>query len=83
MEAGDDIIQEDSVPAGERLCPSRQGRLEDIKSPFLTLSNFYVREDRETENLLLHMSRLFANDFRKDGNVDWTSDALLYGIKIV
>ena len=52
-------------------------------SPFLTLSNFYVREDRGNGDLMLHMSRLFANDFRVVGEgVDWTADALLYRINL-
>jgi hypothetical protein len=51
-------------------------------SPFLTLSNFYVREDRETGDLLLHMSRLFARDFREGGKLDWTADSLLYRIRV-
>ena len=57
--------------------------LGENESSLLTLSNFYVREDRENGNLLLHMSRLFANDFRKDGIIDRTADALLYRIKLV
>jgi len=46
------------------------------ESPHLTLSNFYVREDRETGELLLYMARLFARDFREAGKEDWTTDAL-------
>jgi len=52
------------------------------ESPYLTLSNFYAREDRETGNLLLHMTRLFAQDFRTDGITDWTADSLTYRIKV-
>lgn len=50
------------------------------ESPYLTLSNFYVRQDRGSGDLLLHMSRYFARDFRVDGRTDWTADALLYRI---
>ncbi|OGV83874.1 MAG: hypothetical protein A2340_12235 [Lentisphaerae bacterium RIFOXYB12_FULL_60_10] len=52
------------------------------ESPHLTLSNFYAREDRVTGELLLHMTRLFAKDFRKDNTVDWTADAQLYRIGV-
>jgi hypothetical protein len=41
----------------------------------LTLSNFYSREDRQTRQIALHMTRTFA--FR-DG---WVGDALLYRIE--
>ena len=52
------------------------------ESEHLTLSNFYAREDRETGHLLLHMSRLFAHDARRDGAIDWTADALQYRISL-
>ncbi len=52
------------------------------ESQYLTLSNFYVREDRETGELLLHMTRLFAQDFRREGKTDWTADSLLYRIAL-
>jgi hypothetical protein len=52
------------------------------ESPHLTLSNFYTREDRVTGGIVLHMTRLFANDFRIDGKIDWTADALQYNISI-
>ncbi|MBL8230221.1 MAG: exo-alpha-sialidase [Bryobacterales bacterium] len=42
----------------------------------LTLSNFYAREDRETKEIALHMTRLFAFN---DG---WEGDALLYRIPV-
>ena len=47
----------------------------------LTLSNFYARADRETGDLLLHMSRAFASGYRGDGRPDWTCDAMLYRIE--
>lgn len=43
----------------------------------LTLSNFYAREDRETGDILLHMTRFFASVPR-----DWTADANLYRIAL-
>ncbi len=42
----------------------------------LTLSNFFAREDRETRQILVHMTRLFAF---KDG---WVGDAQLYRITV-
>lgn len=46
------------------------------ESDLLTLSNFFAREDRETREVALHMTRLFAF---ADG---WVGDALLYRIRI-
>ena len=43
----------------------------------LTLSNFYAREDRETGEVVLHMTRLFAFP---DG---WMGDALIYRIPVL
>ena len=42
----------------------------------LMLSNFYAREDRETRQIALHMTRMFAF---KDG---WLGDAYLYRIDV-
>jgi hypothetical protein len=42
----------------------------------LTLSNFYAREDRETREICLHMTRLFA---LPDG---WEGDAMIYRIPV-
>lgn len=42
----------------------------------LTLSNFYAREDRETHQIALHMTRMFTF---KDG---WVGDAYLYRIEV-
>jgi hypothetical protein len=42
----------------------------------LMLSNFYAREDRETRQIALHMTRMFAF---KDG---WVGDAFLYRIEV-
>ncbi len=52
------------------------------ESDFLFLSNFYAREDRETGDIVLHLSRLFANDFRNNDKIDWTADALLYRTRV-
>jgi hypothetical protein len=45
------------------------------------LSNFYAREDRETGDVILHCSRLFANR-QPDTPLDWTADALVYRIAV-
>ena len=42
----------------------------------LTLSNFLAREDRETREVCLHMTRMFAFP---DG---WVGDASLYRIAV-
>lgn len=52
------------------------------ESTWLTLSNFYVREDRETHQLVLHLSRCFAHEVGKDWPQDWTADAMLYRIEV-
>ena len=49
------------------------------ESERLTLSNFYVREDRETGDLLLHMPRFFAGE---DSRTDFTTDLFLYRIPL-
>jgi len=46
------------------------------ESDVLTLSNFLARENRETREIALHMTRLFA---LRDG---WEGDALLYHIRV-
>jgi hypothetical protein len=45
-------------------------------NPLLTLSNFYAREDRETKEIALHMTRLFAL------STGWVGDAFLYRIPV-
>ncbi len=51
------------------------------EGPDLTLSNFYVRQDRRDGSLLLHMTRFFARPRAGDaGQPDWTADAMLYRI---
>lgn len=42
----------------------------------LTLSNFYAREDRQTKNIALHMTRLFPLE------KGWKGDAYLYQIPV-
>ena len=51
------------------------------ESETLTLSNFCVREDRENADLLLHMTRFFA-DPSKDEAQKWEADAFVYRIGI-
>lgn len=51
------------------------------ESKTLTLSNFCVREDLETGDLLLHMTRFFASPARARKQ-DWEADALIYRIGI-
>ncbi len=46
------------------------------ESELLTLSNFFAREDRQTHEVVLHMTRLFAFP---DG---WVGDALVYYIPV-
>lgn len=42
----------------------------------LTLSNFFVREDRPTGGIAVHVTRLFARDR------DWAGDAYLYRVPV-
>ena len=51
------------------------------ESERLTLSNFYVREERQTGHLLLHLPRFFARDAHDD-QLKWTTDLMLYRIEI-
>ena len=46
------------------------------EDPMLSLSNFYAREDRETHEIIVHMTRLFA--FPNN----WQGDAYLYRIPV-
>lgn len=50
------------------------------ESELLSLSNFYAREDRETREIVLHMSRQGAKSAGK--KYDFTSDAFLYRIAV-
>ncbi|MCK5844556.1 MAG: exo-alpha-sialidase, partial [Victivallales bacterium] len=54
----------------------------DNESPYLTLSNFFALQDRDTGDVLLYMSRFFANDFRDGTKPDFTSQAYCYRISI-
>jgi len=51
--------------------------LQEDDHPRMMLSNFMAHEDRQSQNILLHMSRPFA---RGPGN--WTSPAYLYLIAV-
>lgn len=58
--------------------------LREGESPRLTLSNFYVRQDRRNGDLLLHMTRFFANHPADAASQpDWTADAMLYRIALL
>ena len=48
--------------------------LQPGEDPLLTLSNFHAREDRQSQEICVHMTRLFA---KPDG---WEGDAMLYHI---
>jgi len=50
--------------------------LQPGENPVLSLSNFYAREDRETREICVHMTRLFAHN---DG---WEGDAMLYRVRL-
>jgi len=54
---------------------------EDGDSPLLALSNFSAREDRETSEIVVNMSRLFARSPPEPAR-DWTSDAYLYRVRV-
>ncbi len=50
-------------------------------SPLLALSNFAAREDRETGEIVVNLTRLFERS-PPDPDRDWTSDAYLYRIPV-
>lgn len=50
--------------------------LQKGEDPVLSLSNFFAREDRQTKEICVHMTRLFARDKA------WEGDAMLYRIPI-
>ena len=50
-------------------------------SPLLALSNFSAREDRETGEIVVNLSRLFERS-PPEPQRDWTSDAYLYRIPV-
>ena len=52
------------------------------ESPKLTLSNFYARRDAVTGELLLHLTRLFADAEANRETIDWTADAMLTRVAI-
>jgi hypothetical protein len=49
-------------------------------SEMLMLSNFSAREDRETGELVVNLSRLFQHS--PPAPIDWTSDAYLYRVAV-
>jgi hypothetical protein len=52
------------------------------ETPQLFLSNFLVREDRETRRLVLHLTRLFAKRYQQGDKYDWTADSLIYELDV-
>jgi hypothetical protein len=49
--------------------------------PLLALSNFSAREDRETKEIVVNLTRLFATTMTPETR-DWTADSLLYRIPV-
>ncbi|MEY2880259.1 MAG: hypothetical protein RLZZ15_2639 [Verrucomicrobiota bacterium] len=50
-------------------------------SPLLALSNFSAREDRETAEIVVNLSRLFERS-PPEPDRDWTSDAYLFRVPV-
>jgi len=46
------------------------------EDPVLSLSNFFAREDRQTREIAVHMTRLFARP------EEWAGDAYLYRVAV-
>jgi hypothetical protein len=46
----------------------------------LMLSNFWAREDRVTGEIVVHLTRLFAQS--EAAALDWTADAWLYRVPV-
>jgi hypothetical protein len=46
----------------------------------LTLSNFYVREDRTTGDFILHLPRFFVTGDPQKMQEAWTADLMMYRI---
>ncbi|MBN1351521.1 exo-alpha-sialidase [candidate division KSB1 bacterium] len=53
------------------------------ESELLTLSNFYVRQDRETGDLLLHLPRFFSQTRDQADQLRFTTDLYLYRIELI
>ena len=53
----------------------------DGDSPLLALSNFSAREDLETGEIVVNLSRLFERSPPESAR-DWTSDAYLYRVRV-
>ncbi|NKB68883.1 MAG: hypothetical protein GKR89_17595 [Candidatus Latescibacteria bacterium] len=52
------------------------------EGPRLTLSNFYVRQERPSGDLLVHLPRFFAADLPDDSPEKWTADLLLHRLRL-
>jgi hypothetical protein len=53
------------------------------ESEWLTLSNFYVREERGTGRLLLYLPRFAAHDHRtSEEGADFTTDLMVYRLQV-
>jgi hypothetical protein len=50
--------------------------LQPGEDPIMSLSNFYAREDRQTRELVVHMTRLFAKP------KEWVGDSNLYRVRV-
>ena len=61
-------LMRDSVRVVDTLQPG--------EDPVLTLSNFFAREDRQTREVCVHMTRLFAR------NEGWEGDAMIYRVRV-
>jgi hypothetical protein len=49
------------------------------ESEKVQLSNFFVREDRKTGEIIVHLTRLLAHSKQE---LDWTSDAMVYRLRL-
>lgn len=74
-----EVDQDSGLLIRDSLC--RLDDRQEGESENLTLSNFLIREDLQSGELLLHMTRFFPGP-PKAGNPDWTADALIYRIKV-
>ena len=72
VDKGTGLLRKESVTTIDDRAPG-DGEL-------LALSNFHAREDRETGEIVLHMSRLGAKSTAK--KADFTADAFLYRIAV-
>jgi len=49
------------------------------ESEKVQLSNFFVREDRKSGEIIVHLTRLLAHSKQE---LDWTSDAMVYRLRL-